>query len=261
MKKYSLMLFAMCFISIGLFAQVSRSKIKETQNNHFGFGYLYAVDLNNHKTNTFEYNDYFLSHNLPYAKLELSSSTFWGCYFEYQYDFYKRFSASTRLKFTFRNNTYDFNYSDYSTMNGKRLSSTNEYDLSLNSLEIPIILNYTIPMSENISWIASLGVGLNFNLSQTDSSIDGKLNALDLNDKTYHLDFEVLNNTSPFIYIGTAFDFNCKKHKFRTTIAYTLYPKENYSFNNYIKSEDLNLLLVSSPFSQNYLEISLGFFW
>lgn len=261
MKKYSLMLFAMCFISIGLFAQVSRSKVKETQNNHFGFGYFYALDLNNQKTNTFEYNDYFLSHKLPYAKLELSSSSFWGCYFEYEYDFYKRFSASTRLKFSFRNNTYDFNYSDFSVKNDERLSSTHEYDLSLNSLEIPLILNYSIPMSENISWIASLGVGLNFNLSQTDSSIDGKLNALDLKDKTYHLDFQVLNDISPFIYIGTAFDFNCKKHKFRTTIAYTLYPKENYSFNNYIKSENLNLLLVSSPFSQNYLEISLGYFW
>ncbi len=255
------MLLAMCFISIGLFAQVSRSKIKETQNNHFGFGYLYAVDLNNHKNNTFEYNDSFLSHNLPYAKLELTSSSFWGCYFEYQYDFYKRFSVSTQLKFTFRNNTYDFNYSDYSTMILKRISSTQEYNLLLNSLEIPIILNYTIPMSENISWNASLGGGLNFNLSQTDSSIDGKLNALDLKNKTYHLDFEVLNDISPFIYIGTSFDFNCNKHKFRTTVAYTLFPKDNYRFNHYVKGDDMNSLLFSSPFSKNYLAISLGFFW
>lgn len=261
MKKYSLMLFTMCFISIGLFAQISRSKIKETQKNHFGFGYFYAVDLNNKKTNTFEYNDNFLTHNLPYAKLELSSSSFWGCYFEYEYNFYKRFSASTRLKFSFRNNTYDFNYSDYSTMILKRISSTQEYNLSLNSLEIPLILNYKVPMSENISWILSLGVGLNFNLSQTDSSIDGKLNALDLKDKTYHLDFKVLNDISPFIYIGTAFDFNCNKHKFRTTIAYTLFPKDNYIFNNYTKGYDMNFLLFSSPFSKNYLEVGLAFFW
>lgn len=173
------MLFAMCFISIGLFAQTSHLESKGLQKHHFGVGLTTDLlagnrDMNSFKTNTFEYDISFLSSNLPYANLELFSSTFWGVYLEYEYDFCKRFSASTRLKFTFRDNTYHFNYSDFSTINNERLYSMHAYDVSLNSLEIPLILNYKVPMSENVSWIASLGGGFNFTLSKPDYSIEGK---------------------------------------------------------------------------------------
>lgn len=266
MKKYSLILIAMCFTTIGLFAQTSSTKNMLTQKHHFGVGLTTDLlsgnrDMNSFKTITFEYDISSLSSNLPYANLELFSSTFWGVYLEYEYDFCKNLSASTRLKFTFSDNTYHFNYSDYSPTNNERLYSMHEYDVSLNSLEIPLILNYKVPMSENVSWIASLGGGLNFTLSKPDYSIEGKTYASDLIDRTYHLDFEVLNTISPFIYIGTAFDFNCNKHKFRTTLSYTLYPTNNYRFNHYIKGDNVNMVFENSPFSQNNLEVGLAFFW
>ena len=266
MKKISLILCAICFINIGLFAQTSQEENKELSKHHFGFGLTTDIfagnrDMNSFKTNTFEYDNSFLSLNLPNANLELLSSTFWGFYLEYQYDICKSFSASTRLKFTLRDNTYNFHYSDYSTLDNKRYYSMHSYQVSLTSLEIPLILNYKIPMSRNASWIASLGGGMNVTLSKPDYSIEGKTHTLDLNDRVYHLDFEVLNAVSPFIYIGTAFDFNWNKHKFRTTLSYTMYPTDNYRFNHSIKGNNVNMAFKNSPFSQNNLEVGLAFFW
>ncbi|MFA6806090.1 MAG: hypothetical protein WCR29_01590 [Bacteroidales bacterium] len=266
MRKYSIMLCAMCFISIGLFAQTSSTENNEDQKHHFGIGLTTDIfagnrDMNSFKTNIFEYDISLLSSNQPYANLDLYSSSYWGLYLEYQYDFCEKFSASSRLKFTFRDNTYHYNYSDFSPSNNKRFFTMHAYDVSITSLEIPLILNYNIPMSQDLSFITSLGGGLNFTLYKPDYSIEGKTYASDLIDRTYYLDFEVLNTVSPFLYIGTALDFNWNNHKIRTTLSYTIYPMYNYRFNHYIKGDNINIVFEDSPFSQNNLELGLAFFW
>ncbi|MDR1848002.1 MAG: PorT family protein [Bacteroidales bacterium] len=259
MKKIKLTLCCVCFISTLTFAQTERK-------HHFGLGlstdlFSGEVDFDNFKMHTFEYDDICIFENLPMVKLYLHRAIFIGMSFEYEYNFAKRWSVATRLKYNFRDQFYHYEFSDYSAVEDKRVSSMAGLVVTLNDLEVPLLLNYKIPMAQNTLFVVQLGAGLSFNVSKTVPNFDGKVYAVSVIDRTYHIDFEVLKTTTYFLNFGIAFESVFNNHKLQTRLSYTMYPEGLYKWNHYITGNDISTELYMNPFSQNNIEVGLAFFW
>ncbi|MDR1847332.1 MAG: hypothetical protein LBR17_04360 [Bacteroidales bacterium] len=248
---------------------VNFSNVQTQRKHHFGLGlttdlFSDVANINSFNANKFFYDELtFLGTKLPYATLEMRDASFYSLYIEYQYAISKRFSASTRLKLNCRNQSWKYMYSDYSPSSDHNMTNAGTWYLALREVEIPVIFSYKIPLGNDVAfWVASLGGGITFHNVKNGINVDGQLYSLDLYyDKIYHLDFELLKKISPFIYIGSGFEFMCNRHKFLITASYTIYPQNVYRWNHWIKGNNINIQFVDSPFSQNNIEVGLVFFW
>ena len=261
MKKIFLLLLFIPF-TITTLAQESYVTQSKPTKHRFGFGLttdLFAGlrEMNNFKINTLSE----ASMNVdPYEELTLFSSSYYSYYFEYQYQFSRKWYLSTRLKFNDRNLQYYYSFeSDVHNYYTKQSIVINLLDI-----EVPLMINYSLPLNDNTNWLTFLGAGASFNISKYDEpSSDNRIIAMDgtlLN--SYHLDFEIKNNVNYFISLGTGFDFSFKKHKFQTFVAYTAYLKDVYKFNHLTNGSGVvNRDWSKKAFSQNNLEVGLAFFW
>ena len=261
MKKIFLLLLFIPF-TITTLAQESYVTQSKPTKHRFGFGLttdLFAGlrEMNNFKINTLSE----ASMNVdPYEELTLFSSSYYSYYFEYQYQFSRKWYLSTRLKFNDRNLQYYYSFeSDVHNYYTKKSIVINLLDI-----EVPLMINYSLPLNDNTNWLTFLGAGASFNISKYDEpSSDNRIIAMDgtlLN--SYHLDFEIKNNVNYFISLGTGFDFSFKKHKFQTFVAYTAYLKDVYKFNHLTNGSGVvNRDWSKKAFSQNNLEVGLAFFW
>lgn len=261
MKKIFLLLL---FIPFAITTSAQESDVTQSKptKHRFGFGLttdLFAGlrDMNNFKMHTLSE----ASMNFdPYEELTLFSSSFYSYYFEYQYQFSRKWYLSTRLKFNDRNLQY------YYSFESDVHNYYNQQSIVINLLDIeaPLMINYSLPLNDNTNWLTFLGAGASFNISKYDEpSSDNRIFAMDgtlLN--SYHVDFEIKNNVNYFISLGTGFDFSFKKHKFQTFVAYTAYLKDVYKFNHLTNGSGVvNRDWSKRAFSQNNLEVGLAFFW
>lgn len=261
MKKIFLLLL---FIPFAITTSAQESDVTQSKPTKHRFGFGLTTDLfaglremNNFKINTLSE----ASMNVdPYEELTLFSSSYYSYYFEYQYQFASKWYLSTRLKFNDRNLQYYYSYAsnDYNQYNYQSMV------INLLDIEVPLMVNYSLPLNDNTNWLTFLGVGASFNISKDDEPIR-EFKYIDMSGnllRTYHLDFEIKNNVNYFISLGTGFDFSFKKHKFQTFVAYTAYLKDAYKFNHLTNGSGVvNRDWSKRAFSQNNLEVGLAFFW
>jgi hypothetical protein len=179
--------------------------------------------------------------------------------FDFQYILNKHIYLSSKLKYSYIKDYYgvvisfvDFNPSLYMT-NANVLCA-----VSLHNLEIPVIANWSIPINDNFNFVASCGLGLDLNVSNSGAKIVEEYYVLGWQNaqQFYNSDFDVYRNTNYFVNVGIAFDYLIKNHKLQTSLAFNWYPEDMYRWRPTRVSD-----FTSDTFSKNNIEVGLTFFW
>ncbi len=245
-------------LSIGsvVLAQTEQSNKKISDKHHFGFGVTTDIFSGDENLNNFEapFIDTILL-TTERDNLDLRYSRFLSFYFEYQYQFARNWSLSSRLKFNNRYLSYHYLYDAISD------------DISINlwDLEIPVMANFRLPVSRSNYWIASAGIGVKFNIYSPNFDIL-KNHSIHLDNglyNNYQLEFDDHYKTNFFLSVGTGFEFQVSKHRLQTFISYTAFFLKEYSFyHNSIGANGTTFFreLAGDTFRQNNLEVGVTFF-
>ncbi len=254
--KLSLITIALGLTTLSASAQTfARFDDNADKRHRFGFGITSDIFAGGRGLNNFMSTGINLFGGDDSDNLHFTSSHYYSLFFEYQYNFTSNWYLSSRLKFNIRRVLYDYSYYHGGT----------SMNVNISDLEIPVAANFKLPMSEynHSYWIASLGGGVKFHISNNDPTIDVTAYTSNSNPNkvnVYHVDFEIKDKINYFLYISTGFEFPFKSHKFQTFMSYTAYLKQDYKFNHYSYGANFHRNLSSSPFRQNNWEFGVTFF-
>jgi hypothetical protein len=237
---------------------------EESKKNWFGVGLTTNILYGNVDADNFVFNDLTdleISFR-PYSKVDMQASVFFSLAFEYQFQFSNNWFVSSKLKFNYRDVRYTYVMDGTSIWDNHYIHQGGTVWFNTIDLEIPVIMNFKLPLSDNSNWIISAGGGINSNLAVI-SQPDG----LYMDDYSCKISLyaDVIEKITPIIYLGTGFDFNVGKHKIQTTLSYTIYTYSNYetgySVSKPLEQEPYNYYSKFSKFAQNNIEVGLIFFW
>ncbi len=258
MRKHSLLITMILMLA---FSSVYAGDLNTSTNkkHRFGFGVATTVFDNAKGMNNFGENNpkrFGVLGGSVYEDLELSSSSFYSLYFEYQYHLLDYGYLSTRLKLNDRSLRYYYTIDAKSDGYAQRVLMP----VRLTDLEVPIMANLKLPITQNLNWILSLGAGVSFNIFDNGANKNSPIVINFQPIRTTSIHFELERKVNYFINFGTGFDFTVKKHKLQSFISYTIYPSEMYQLHYFNTDPTAGNNLNGNKFSQNNLEVGISFF-
>lgn len=251
------------FLGIGLYsasAQLVSGNIKATDSypqQRFGIGVSTALFDGDEEQNAFLHNWSISNTQIDdfgyYSCITPGSSTFFSLFFSYQYHYNYKWYLSALIKLNNRSVRY-YHY---------ELLSPNDYSRSLImmdllDLEVPMMINYSLPISDNAKWTAGLGAGLVLNLWKQDVDALGTETTV-YSGNVYKFDYgyelKAIKAVSPILKASTGFTFEVGKRLMDFYVSYTYYLNKPYLF----YASDIATACGTSPFKENTLEVGMIF--
>ena len=246
------------FLGIGLYsasAQLVSGNIKATDSypqQRFGIGVSTALFDGDEEQNAFLHNWSISNTQIDdfgyYSCITPGSSTFFSLFFSYQYHYNYKWYLSALIKLNNRSVRY-YHY---------ELLSPNDYSRSLImmdllDLEVPMMINYSLPISDNAKWTAGLGAGLVLNLWKQDVDALGTETTV-YSGNVYKFDYgyelKAIKAVSPILKASTGFTFDVGKRLMDFYVSYTYYLNKPYLF----YASDIATACGTSPFKENTLQ-------
>lgn len=244
------------------FAATTAQNTDEVKKHRFGIGVSTNLFSGDEELNRFmmpEISTLLHADNFTHGTyVDCGSSIFYSAFLSYQFHFSNYWYASAQAKLNKRSIRYYYKESSSIQMYMRMMP------VELLDMEIPLMLNFSLPTSDCSKWNIGLGGGINFNISKQETSLTGVYYGYNRD-----LGFKVVETVSPFAKASTGFSFQIGKHLMEFFVSYTYYFNKMYQLYNNSDNKELypnsghfyEAMLTSKAeaFQENNLEVGLIF--